>query len=227
MYTVDEIQGASPDYFIMRGDSFENAESDEVCGTKDTDVVYYYPVEGTEFGYAPTLDLTAGDVLVTTSGSESKEFYSAEDQGYFGENAWDIVNTYNWETINGIDIPDDWTDLTSDEQGAFLSDALASRGITLDHGYVPVSESPTTLTYSEFVGTVYNEYTVELNVPFYRRFVGYWNDQGEETTFECPSVETREGYFIVDTSALESGTYFFKGRSQGYTNYYARINVIA
>lgn len=224
-YSLDEIQTLVSDFFIMRGDSFEDAESSEVDAAGNADTIYYYPVEGTEFRYAPTIDLTAGDVLVTTANSDSVVFYRSEGQGFFARDAWSIT-PYKWETINGVDIPENWDDLDDAAQAAFLSEALSPLGITLDHGDIPVAESPTAITYGEFSGTTYIENTVELNVPFYRRFVGNWGDEGGESTFECPVIKAREGYFIVDTSSLESGTYFFSGRSTGYMNY-ARLNVIA
>lgn len=222
-YTLEEIQDASSRYFIMRGESFESAESCEVDATGEADAVYYYPIEGTEFGYAPTLDLTAGDVLVTTSDSDTMTFLRPEGKGYFAEDAW-TISPHNWEMINGVDIPENWNGLDDTDQETFLSETLSPLGITLQ-GDVPVASSPVTLTYSEFIGTKYTERTAELNVPFYRRFVGFWGDQGGESMILCPVTETREGYFIVDTSALESGIYFINGSSIGYMNY-ALLNVV-
>ncbi len=224
-YTLEEIQDAPGSYFIMRGNSFESAESCEVEATSEADTAYYYPVEGTEFGYAPTLDLTEGDILVTTSDSETMTFLSPEGYGYFADDAWKI-SPHSWETINGVDIPENWNDLDNIEQETFLSEILNPLGITLNQGDVPVAALPVTLTYGEFVGTKYTEHTVELNVPFYHRFIGFWGDQGDESIVMCPVNETKEGYFIVDTSALEPGTYLINGSSTGYMNY-ALLNVAA
>lgn len=227
-YTLDEIHNLSASFFIMRGDSFESAESCVVERAPAAEGNYFYPDEGADFGDAiPTLNLAEGDVLVTTSAKTEEEFYRPDSSGYFGDAAWEIYPE-RLETINGQDIPDDWEKLDDTTQEAFLASALSPLGITLEYGRysgnrLPVATSPTTLPYGRFVGTQYEESVVDLNIPYYHVYLGFWGDDTDQSMIVCPVEETREGYFVVDTSRLETGTYFFCPSLGGR---YVRLDVV-
>lgn len=183
----DEADGNYYGYFSVR--PYRSISSGSSLVTKQDEVVR-------NVDYAPILKLSEGDQLVTTKSSRDIELNRVlGSEGYVYDDGHTIfkgigkINDYR--EIDGVEVEE-----TEEARLACLSE----RGIVYKEVINDiVSPEVTTITGGFFNGTEWTEETIKLDQQIL--FV-------QETPEIVLSVqETREGYFIVDTSSLEPGAY--------------------
>ena len=141
------------------------------------------------------LNLAEGDQLVITSPNDIVEVMSVIGEvGYVYDDGRTIYTgegvVSNYREIDGVEVEDDES----------RSAALASKGIVYNEQVRDyVAPSVTSVTGGFFSGTDWETETL--------RFDQQVLHVKETPKQELPVQETKEGYFIVDTSALEPGAY--------------------
>lgn len=186
----------------------------------------FYPITGCQLHYgagwicsvddfAVTRDddshvitLNSGDQLVTFDAVSSYEFYSAVDEGYIlpielinvlssgelefsGGGSLLPCDYYAWEEIEGESFSDlDEVEAVLQRHGArFFRDGDTDRYICAD--------SEMSLSGGYYSGTTYTESSILMDAKCY----------SFSETYEIPVIRTKDGYFIIDCSSLESGRY--------------------
>lgn len=149
---------------------------------------------------APVLRLSEGESLITTFSKEEYKAYEVLDEGFYlpSDHGRGVLESY--DEIEGVALSG-----SSDVHQA-IEDALAPKGIKSIQGSW-VSDERVDITVGRYEGTNFVEQVLTVDAP-YCMIVNA--DDGRNKDYEpvtMPTEKTKEGYFLVDTSELSSGTY--------------------
>jgi hypothetical protein len=172
--------------------------------------------------YPVSIDQSKGEqlVLVGTEAANRAEsesdiinIYTINVVGYGNYSMLNDLQADEMQEIQGIDLSQNGDDV------GVINDALEGTGLSY-HYYSVLNDSfryvgllvsqnqEATVTYSEYEGTQYVTTNVSMINPYY---LVDWSD------YTTVSIEkTQNGYFIVDTSSLPSGTYMVASYSGNY-----------
>lgn len=164
---------------------------------------------------ATVLKLSQGDKLITTDTPDAYYYAKVIGQGYMmsqsNENALRMGFSKDSE-INGVVIGDCGGEYY-ERVAAILADA--GTGIRYTDDFQWVSPEPTSFTLGTYSGTDFKETTIEIGIPYC--VCEQSGDSSYTDRFTLAELEkTKDGYFIVDTSSLEPGTYLVGRYGAGF-----------
>lgn len=225
-YTLDEAlelgslrrDSGGHQYFVMRGEDFRPFDLSFVSSFFEGSTMIGYPYdlfdfkEGSSAENAPTISLEQGDILVSMTGYDYGYFCTPVlKEGYHsvkpnGSLESTFSSLYTYDEINGTEIHD-----SPDE----AEEVLAQVGIDYFHHTLCLSDSPTSFTVGYYERSQFKEETIDVSTPY----MEVTDSSADEDWIDLPVEKTKNGYFIVDTSALPSGKYILKSTYQGWYEY--------
>lgn len=152
-----------------------------------------------------------GDRIITTI-NESAGYYPVFDVGYYGGSSYSVdqESEINGVTVGEIDPSSSYAERVSqilEENGIEYIKTTNSSIENLMSGFY--SSTETSLTFGHYSGTKWQEETIEINVPCYV-FAGYHN------FIDLPVEKTKDGYFVIDYSSLDSGKYMLRSGNASF-----------
>ena len=228
-WSIAEVTEAQPQLWAKRGDDFYTMEIMRIVERHNTNspagqyaiAGYSQPPNHMEINeeatgrtsdYAPSIMLSEGDELVTTSNAETVCVYPATWKVCYKYSDWKETRTNGLSALTSS--ARSYTEINGSEVAgseASVIDALEQAGLYYDEANNDVySQSPTTVEAGRYVGTRWEAETLEWSQEAITVDLG--------APIELPTTKTKEGYFVVDSTLLKPGSYvyFYSSDQLGY-----------
>lgn len=215
--------------FIKKGDTFYPIDSYNLVSADyyaDEDI---FGIGVDDSKLIPTLDLSAGDTLVTFENVTSYPIASVEDSCYcfpidvirynklefsYGHHILEPEYHQYTDEVAGIQIRSQQDlELALETVDGFLLDIDPD---SIFETTLMCSSRKSSLSAGYYSNTTWTEYTIGLDTPLY-----FFPDM-----ITYPVAKTKLGYFIIDTEALGSGSYVLNSSNTIWGNSYCLFNVV-
>lgn len=199
--TLEEIQDENASRFFIKNSNDLYRAADSFCGDLSSSIFEPYD-DATEI---PSIDTSAGEILVSKEGTESYNLFPVEKPVVYGSYEFNDLSAA--EEINGIEVDSQGFD-SLDKKRAIIEASGVER---IGDVYV-YSDEPSSIIFGRFEGAKWVEKTTEICergylVPDSHYEYGYAYAQPTDTQIVVGVEKTKLGYFVVDLSGVPAGLY--------------------